>query len=123
MVSQVLAQTAMLVGAMTRHYDVVAWCIAHTTARPWVSAKAFVCFSTPCCAGAPAFALSHQCRDVTHSGFVTSAVLAASMVGDRELLQQLKREHSNFNDSMRDDSSRNEVKRWVYAFVSMAVSC
>jgi hypothetical protein len=118
-VSQALAQTVMLVGAMTRHYDVVAWCIAHTTARPWVSAKAFVCFSDPCCAGPPAFALSHQCCDSTHTGFVTSAVLAASMVGDLELLQQLRRDHSDFNDRMRGDSSRNQVKLRVFAFASM----
>jgi hypothetical protein len=83
----------MIVAAMTAHGDVVTWCVAHTAARPWVVAKAMVCFH--CCV-AGSCALSHMCEVEDHmpeDGWDTAAVLAACWAGDAALLRRLMREH------------------------------
>jgi hypothetical protein len=94
---QVLAHTAMVVGAMTRHGDVVTWCIEHTSARPWLDDTALVCFDEECCGKNP-FILCHRCADSSHMGYGTAPLLGACVSGDLPLLQRLMREYSECRD-------------------------
>ncbi len=107
--SQVLAHTAMVVGAMTRHGDVVMWCMEHTSARPWVVTRTLVCVVGKCC-GKGFFTLCHRCADPSHNGQETAPLLELCAVGDLDVLQQLMRDHSECRDGVRDGSTRDEVE-------------
>jgi hypothetical protein len=106
---QVLAHTAMVVGAMTRHGDVVTWCMEHTSARPWVVATALVCLKEEC-RGKNPFMLCHRCADSSHRGHKTAPLFGPCVSGDLPLLQRLMREYSECRDGVRDGSTRDEVK-------------
>ncbi len=106
---QVLAHTAMVVGAMTRHGDVVMWCMEHTSARPWVVAAALVCFEEEC-RGKNPFILCHRCANSSHSGYGTAPLLGPCVSGDLPLLQRLMREYSECRDGVRDGSIRDKVE-------------
>jgi hypothetical protein len=102
---QTLAHTAMVVGAMTGHGDVVTWCIKATAARPWVVGTALLC--SECCTAKGSITLLHVgiCDDPKwHSGLRvrTSALLAACEVGDMALVRQLLQNHRRCRVRLRD---------------------
>ena len=104
----------MIVAAMTAHGDVVTWCVAHTAARPWVVAKAMVCFH--CCV-AGSCALSHTCEVEDHApedGWDTAAALAACWAGDVALLRRLMREHAECDAGVRHHTLVDDVSSVLY---------
>jgi hypothetical protein len=105
----VLAHTAMVVGAMTRHGDVVTWCMKHTSARPWVVATALVCLKEEC-RGKNPFMLCHRCAGSSHGGHGTAPLLGACVSGDLPLLRRLTREYTECSYGVLDGSIRDEVK-------------
>jgi hypothetical protein len=99
----------MVVAAMTAHGDVVAWCVDHTGARPWVVANALVCLE--CCISGSC-SLSHMCEVEGHTpgeGWDTAAVLAACAAGDVSLLRRLMREHVECDAGVRRHTLRDNV--------------
>ncbi len=107
--AQVLGHTAMVVGAMTRHGDLVAWCMEHTTARPWVVAKSFLCLKNEC-RGMDPFTLRHRCVGASHSKVALAPLHAACLVGDVSMLETLVRDHLQCRSAIRDGSLRTEVR-------------
>jgi hypothetical protein len=112
---QTLAHTAMVAAAMSAHGEVVAWCEANTTARPWVVAPALVCPSF-CESGICAFNLSHVCeREGHHCGdsYRTSALLAACGAGDMALVAALIERHAACAAAARDARVQDDVSAAV----------
>jgi hypothetical protein len=112
---QVLAHTAMVAAAMTGHDDVVAWCTAHTAARPWVLAPALLCRWCGCNLDDGAVELSCLCsgnhnRSFTASMFETSAVLAACGVGDHVMVAALIGRHVECGLAVRDPDHQDDVR-------------
>jgi hypothetical protein len=96
---QTLAHTAMVVAAMTSHGEVVAWCTANTTARPWIVAKTLLCERCG------TVTLSHLCRGKYHFsmlGVETTALLAACRAGDLTLVRGLVEQHAECEAGLRD---------------------
>jgi hypothetical protein len=117
-VTQALAHTAMVVGAMTRHGDVVTWCMEHTSARPWVVGAAFVCFEEEC-RGEELFTMCHRCADSSHAVYRLAPLFGPCISGDLSLLQRLMFDHSECRDGVRDSSIRDEVTYAPICAVSM----
>jgi hypothetical protein len=96
---QTLAHTAMVAAAMTGHGEVVSSCATATTARPWLVAPALLCVL---CSVDGVCAL--ECTVAKHgvsSELKTSAVLAASVVGDLALLRRLVAQHTECGEALR----------------------
>ncbi len=117
----------MVAAAMTGHDDVVAWCTAHTAARPWVLAPALLCAR---CRykldGDGAVRLLDLCAcrtarglDDTTSVFETSAVLAACGAGDGAMVAALLARHVECGLATRDPDHKDKVRApasvWVAA--------
>ncbi len=115
MLEQVLAHTAMVAAAMTGHDDVVAWCTAHTAARPWVLAPALLCQWCRYNLDDGAVQLWDLCvrkhdRRFADLGFETSAVLAACGVRDGAMVAALIGRHVECGLAVRDPDHRDEVR-------------
>jgi hypothetical protein len=100
----------MVVGAMTGHGDMVAWCVESTSARPWLVAEALLCKQ---CCDSDGVTLSHMCKipekHCPQSGWRTAALLAACQVGDMPLLRRLMRDHRECVVAVRDRNICDEV--------------
>jgi hypothetical protein len=112
---QVLAHTAMVVAAMTGHDDVVAWCTAHTAARPWVLAPALLCRWCRYKLDVGAVELSCLCSGNHNRGFPalmfkTSAVLAACGVRDHAMVAALIGRHVECGLAVRDPDHTDDVR-------------
>ncbi len=112
-VVQTLAQTAMVVGAMTSHDEVVAWCTKTTSARPWIAAKTLVCGL--CCLRGVC-TLSRMCKVDFHAmteTWTTSAFLCACRVGDFAMVQRLTRDSTECVAALRGGTMRDQVRAAV----------
>jgi hypothetical protein len=101
--------------AMTGHDDVVAWCTAHTAARPWVLAPALLCQRCGYHLDDGAVELWDLCSQKHGRRFArlqnhTSAVLAACGVGDGAMVAALIRRHVECGLAVRDPDHRDEVR-------------
>jgi hypothetical protein len=117
----------MVVAAMTSHDEVVAWCMQHTAARPWVVAITPLC--RDCCRlGAvtlvcvcEANGRSLMCFEF--SRWTTAAVLAACYAGDVVIVRWLMEEHSLCAAGVRGGSLRDTASVVLHALLCSALLC
>jgi hypothetical protein len=105
---QALANTVLVVAALTFHGEAVTWCLHNTAARPWVPAPVALC-RTCCAAGECVF--TAMCTNDGHvkTGWVTAAALATCCSGDLSLLRRLMRDHAECEVALRTSALRDEV--------------
>jgi hypothetical protein len=107
---QTLAHTAMVAAAMSAHGEVVAWCEANTTARPWVVARALLCWCDS--RGRDSLKLSHvgqwKCGVVR-----ASALVAACYAGDMAMVSGLVGRHAECGAAARGVPAQDAVSAAV----------
>lgn len=109
---QALAHETQVVAAMTQHWDVVAWTIKNTDARPWVVAATSLC--SLCAASKPArLKQMHLCGEPRHANrrdaWQLSPLHAACCAGDVDMVRRLMHDYAPCGAGVRRGTLRDEV--------------